>query len=433
MNFDRITPMIVAVVLVGRCLYAQVSTGTITGQITDSSGAIMPNVQVRVTRVDTNVIRDLVTDSAGIFVALNLLPGNYRVDATQSGFQQQSKVGLVLSLDQTLTANFILRPGEQKDTITVVGLGEQLVQTATSSLGDVMTERPVQELPLNGRNFQNLIALTAGVQTGPSGTFTQGLFNINGGRGNGNGFLIDGLDVASPQSGAGSVINLNLEAIGEFNIQTSNFSAEYGRSVGGIINTHIRSGSNSIHGSLFEYFRNKDLDARDFFDVQKTPYNFNQFGGSAGGPIIKNKLFIFGDYQGERIRQSSTVYTNIPTPAEAMGDFSALLPNTVIYNPNTSPRVPFPNNVIPANLMSPTSALMFSQFPSPNSSGAFNFITPQGNPINANSDDGRVDYNLTDKDRISAVVTYSDASNTLDPILGPRLNGNLITLTCPAR
>src|SRR3984957_551299 len=298
MNFDRITPMIVAVVLVGRCLYAQVSSGTITGQITDSSGAIMPNVQVRVTRVDTNVIRDLITDSAGIFAALNLLPGNYRVDATQSGFRQQAKGGLVLSLDQTLTANFTLRPGEQKETITVVGLGEQLVQTATSSLGDVMTERPVQELPLNGRNFQNLIALTAGVQTGPPGSATQGLFNINGGRGNGNGFLIDGLDVASPQSGAGSVINPNLEAIGEFNIQTSNFSAEYGRSVGGIINTHIRSGSNSIHGSLFEYFRNKDLDARDFFDVQKTPYNFNQFGGSAGGPIIKNKLFIFGDYQG---------------------------------------------------------------------------------------------------------------------------------------
>lgn len=408
-------------------LSAQIRTGTITGQVSDSSGAVVPNAQVKVTEVDTNVTRELMTDSAGLYDAPNLLPGRYSVAVSVVGFQSESKVGLVLSLGQTLTLRFVLRPGTQKEMVEVIGVAQQLVDSTTSTLGQVITEKPVQDLPLNGRNFTNLLPITAGVMPPPQG---DNRFYVNGARGAGTAFLIDGVDVTSPSNDLPRVLP-NLEAIGEFKITTNNFNAEYGRALGGIVNAHIRSGTNLWHGSVFEYFRNTVLDSRGYFDKERLPYNFNQFGGSLGGPILKDKLFVFGDYQGVRSVSSVTQFTNVPTLAEDRGDFSDLLPGTIIYDPTTFPRVPFPNNVIPPDRLDPASALMFSTLPPPNATSTatspFNFIAANGSSTVTDAMDLRVDYNLSSKDRLSGVVIYSNSGGKLNsPFLGPRANGNLI-------
>jgi len=424
---DKKVLFLVAVLLCcGLSAFAQTTAGTITGQVTDTSGAMVPNAPVRITNVDTNVSRDLVTDSAGLYVAPSLLPGRYRVDVSLTGFRPESKVGLVLSLSQTLTVSFTLEPGAQKQTVTVVATAEQLVDTTTSTLGQVITEKPVQDLPLNGRNYVNLIPMAAGVMTAPGSNN----FFINGQRGSGTAYLIDGADVAVASDGPPIVLP-NLESIGEFKVTTNNFTAEYGRALGGIVNTHIRSGTSMWHGSMFEYVRNTVLDARNFFDGKRLPYNFNQFGGSLGGPLIKDKLFIFGDYQGQRSRASSTAFSNVPTAAEAQGNFSDLLPGTKIYKPLTIPRVQFPNNIIPPEDVDPAAAKMFALLPAPTASGLYNYIKPAVTAGTIDSSDLRVDYNLTTKDRLSYVMIFSQLEYSFGTLgggapLGPRLSGSLI-------
>ena len=260
----RVLVVMAVLVLSPVWILGQVSTGTITGEVTDSSGAIVRNADVRITDVGKNVTRTVVTDSAGLFSAPNLLPGQYRVEVVLAGFQAQSKVGLVLSIGQTITTNFVLQPGSQQEKVTVVDLAQQLIDTTTSSLGEVVPEKSVQDLPLNGRNFENLIPLAAGVAPAAQGALapgvSTGLYDINGARSAGNSFLIDGADVVPAAAGSVDILP-NLEAVGEFQVLTSNFSAEYGRALGGVINAHLRSGTNSFHGSLFEYFRNDFLDA----------------------------------------------------------------------------------------------------------------------------------------------------------------------------
>jgi hypothetical protein len=434
-------------------LAAQVSTGTITGQVTDSSGAIIQNAQVVLTSVDTNVARTLSTDSAGLYSAPNLQPGEYNVQVTMAGFQGQTKTGLALSIGQTIALNFALSPGSQKERVEVVGTAQQLIDTTTSSLSTVITSTTVENLPLNSRDFLDLVPLVPGAQPGAQGrNLTQNSFSINGGRVTANGFQIDGADIDTPSNDPVRV-SPNLEGIGEFQVLTNNFSAEYGRSMGGIIDVKLKSGTNSLHGSLFEYFRNTVLDAPQRFSgiSGPLPYNFNQFGASAGGPIIKDKLFVFGDYQGERIRQAVPSFQNVPLPAQDQPsggfvngrpqgtyDWSALLglPHPVqLYNPFVSPRTPFPNNQIPANLVDPTTALMFSFFPAPNQTCGvgntaacnFNYITNVSNPANVDSADLHVDYVITPKDRLAFGMIYSNTENNGGTIFGNEINGNLIT------
>ena len=431
---SKLALLLVPIVMLLMCnhLSAQIRTGTITGLVMDSSGAVVPNAPVKITNVNTNVTRDLVTDSAGLYVAPNLLPGHYSVAVSLTGFRPESKVGLVLSLGQTITMNFTLQPGTQKQEITVVGTAQQLVDSTTSTMGEVITEKPLQDLPLNGRNYLGLVALTAGVTPPPQNS---NMFFINGARGSGTAFLVDGVDVSSPSQDPTRIIP-RLEAIGEFKVTTNNFTAEYGRALGGIVNTHIRSGSNTWHGSLFEFVRNELFDAQGKFDATKLPFRFNQFGGSVGGPILKDKLFVFADYEGGRSRAGGTAYTNVPTIAEDHGDFSDLLPGTKIYDPLTlttwpSARAAFPSNVIPAQCvpghacLDPATAKMFALMPAPNASGPYDFIKPAVSAAGVDGGDGRVDFNPTVKDRLSAVIVYNNNRTYIPPFLG-EMNGNLI-------
>ena len=281
-------------VLAPLCLSAQVSTGTITGAVIDASGAAVPEAMVVITNVATNDARNLTSDSAGIYSAPNLQPGEYSVQVSLASFQTQTKTGLVLSIGQTITLNFTLSLGTAKESVEVVSTALQAVDTTTSTLGTVITSAPVENLPLNSRNFLDLIPLVPGAQPGAQGrNLTQTTFSINGGRVTANGFQVDGADITTPSNDPVRVAP-NLEAIGEFQVLTNNFTAEYGRSMSGIVDVKIKSGTNSLHGTAFEFLRNKVLDASQLGSGGKQlPYVFNQFGASAGAPIIKNKLFSF--------------------------------------------------------------------------------------------------------------------------------------------
>lgn len=430
------------------CMLAQVSTGTITGVVTDASGAVLQKAQVLITDVNTNVTRSLTTDSAGVYTAPNLQPDKYSVQLAMPGFQGQTKTGLALSIGQTITLNFTLTPGLQKESVEVVGSAQQLVDTTTSTIGTVMTSTAVENLPLNSRNFLDLVPLVPGAQPGAQGrNLTENSFSINGGRVTANAFQIDGADIDTPSNDPLRVYP-DLEAVGEFQVLTNNFSAEYGRSMGGIVDVKLRTGTNSLHGSLFEYIRNSALDASQAFSGEPgpLPYVFNQFGGAVGGPIVKNKLFFFADYQGERIRQSVPSFQNVPLVAEDQpsGGFISGVPQgtydwsatpTQIYNPYVSPRTPFVNNQIPASLVDPTAALMFSYFPAPNQKCGvgnvpgcpFNYITQQQSPVDVDSADLHLDYSLNSKDQLSFGSIISDTRNNGGTIFGNEINGNLIS------
>ena len=457
-------------------LSAQVTSGKITGTVTDSSEAVMVSAPVVITNVATNDSRNLTTDSAGIYSAPNLQPGEYSVQVTMKGFQGQTKTGLTLSIGQTITLNFTLSPGTLKDSVEVVSTAQQLVDTTTSSLSTVITTATVENLPLNSRNFLDLVPLVPGAQPGAQGrNLTQNSFSIDGGRVTANGFQIDGADIDTPSNDPVRV-SPNLEAVGEFQVLTNNFSAEWGRSMGGIIDVKLKTGTNTIHGTAFEYLRNAALDASQAFTTppgQPLPYVFNQFGGSAGGPIIKDKLFVFGDYQGERIRQSVTSLQNVPLTVQDQPsggfvngrpqgtyDWSALcgvnggtfngaglcvhtpagggtpvVGAGQLFNPYVAGRPAFPNNQIPASFVDPTSALMYSFFPGPNqncgvgnvSGCPFNFITNVAAPANVDSADLHVDFVATPKDRLSFGMIYSNNENNGAPVFNDQINGNLIT------
>jgi len=404
-------------------LPAQVATGTITGTVADVSEATVPNAEVRIVSEDTSTARQLTTATNGLFIATNLLPGRYRVEVSLAGFQPQARVGLVLTLGQTLVVNFALQPGQQTQSVIVVARGEQLVETATSSLGQIIEETQIRDLPLNGRNFQQLIGLNTGAQ--PIGA----RFSLNGGRAEGNAFTIDGLDISGYGNDPLRSVP-SLEAIGEFKIITNSFTAEYGRAMSGAVSTHIKSGTNELHGTLFHFLRNKALDARNFFAPTKPKYIFNQFGGSAGGPIMKDKLFIFGDFQWTRIRQGGPQQVRLPTLAMREGDFSALLPGTVIYdprtlNPATRLRTPFVGNRIPASAFDRPAALMLSALPPPNQSGPLNFLKVQGVANDTDAFDIRTDYHLNERNRLSVVLTYSQSPFNREPLFA-RVNGNMV-------
>ncbi len=408
-------------------LPGQVSTGTITGVVTDTSGGSIPEAEIRITNQNTGAVRSLTTQVSGAYVARNLPLGNYRVEAQFTGFQPEVKTGIVLTIDQTLTLNFTLQPGGQQEVVTVVARSEQLVEAATSSLGQAIEETEIRNLPLNGRNYRQLIALTAGAVPAVQGVFTAGNYYMSGGRGDANAFLLDGLDISQFSTG-GPLTSINLEAVGEFKVITNSYSAEYGRTLSGVVTASVKGGTNEFHGSLFEFFRNRTLDARNFFANEKPKYHFNQFGSSIGGPIAKNKLFVFGDYQGTRIRSGGPRLVRIPTPTMRSGDFSenaAPVHDPLSTNPDTLEKTPFPDNVVPQARFDRPSAVMFGALPEPNEAGVLNYRTVAGQQDDSNSFDIRTDFYATQADRVGFVLTYSDQAAATDSIL-PRLSGHLL-------
>ena len=298
--------------------FGQVDEGAISGTIQDTTGAIITNAKVTLLNTDQGLTLETTTTSGGTYSFSPVRIGNYSISVTAPGFQKTTQEHLVVAVSQTLQVNVQLRPGAATETVEVTSAPPQL-QTDDSSVGQVVTEQSVNNLPLNGRNFTFLAQLSAGVNTPQAdtrGNAASGAFSANGLRPSQNNYLLDGIDNNSDTvdflNGTNFIILPPIDAIQEFKVQTADFSAELGRSAGAVLNATIKSGTNSIHGAVWEFFRNDVLDAADWFEdnggVKKGELRWNQFGASIGGPIIKNKLFYFGDYEGFR-RVQGTVST----------------------------------------------------------------------------------------------------------------------------
>jgi hypothetical protein len=317
---------------------AQVAGGTLSGTITDPSDKTIPQAQVSITNVATGITTTVTTNSDGFFSAPNLLPGEYEITVSAKGFNTEARKGISLTVGAQQVFNLTLHIGSAAKTVIEVTTEAPAVQLTSSEISAVVNATTVRELPLNGRSWTDLAALQPGVdsiQTQPGfqvgadrGNRGFGLqLTISGARPQQNNYRLDGVSLNDYANGApGSVLggNLGVDAIQEFSVLTSNYSAEYGKTSGGVVNAVTRSGTNAFHGSAYEFLRNDKLDAANFFEAgQRTPFKRNQFGGAIGGPIIKNRTFFFADYEGIRQSKGIANVDFVPSPAARMGNLQS--------------------------------------------------------------------------------------------------------------
>ena len=345
----RLWGTVVAVLLVALCsgpsLYAQIDTGSIQGTITDQTGAVVPGAKVTLTNEGTNLAITTTTGPDGTYIFTPVKIGNYNLTAEAPGFQKVTQSHLSLSIDQQLVVDLSLKPGAVSQTVEVTS-APPLLQSQTASVGQVVGSRDVNNLPLNGRNFTFLAQVVVGVNTPQAdtrGNAATGAFAANGLRPAQNNYLLDGIDnnedTVDFLNGTNFVVLPPVDAIQEFKVQTSDYSAQYGRSGAAILNATIKSGTNNLHGDVFEFVRNDKFDAADFFEdaggIQKGEFRLNQFGFTIGGPVViphvydgHDKLFFFGDYEGLRRRQGGVFTTSVPTNLEKSSLNGALTSGT---------------------------------------------------------------------------------------------------------
>lgn len=429
-----------AVLLAG---LAQAQTATVTGRVTDSSGAVIPGTQVTITNVATGAARVATANEVGLYTVPLLPPGEYRINVEQQGFRPVVRSGIILQVEQRATIDFILEVGTMAEQIEVTASAVQL-NTVEASQGQVIDNRRVVELPLNGRDYNQLALLSAGAVQPLAGA-RYGGFSSGGMRVTQNNFMLDGVDNNAVElAGAqrqSEMVKPSVEAVQEFKVQTNSYAAEFGRAMGSVVNVTTKSGTNDLHGALFHFLRNEKLDAKNFFDPAdqpRQPFKRNQFGFAVGGPAYipkvldgRNKLFWFGNYEGTRVRETNTANNTIPTLRMRRGDFGELLEqrNRTITDPTT--RAPFPGNIIPMSRFDPVAARLMDLYPTPqsNSVGAnFLFNSPRQNDIEQFG--LRFDVNLGQKDNIS--YRYSQQDTTSPAVLNlppPAFGGGLDALT----
>jgi len=339
-------------------LWAQKDTGSIVGTVTDPSGAVVAGAKVVITDLERGNNFETTTNQAGEFVASALHVGRYTVTVEHSGFKKAVSVPVDLDVQQRIAVNVALQVGALSQAVEVT-TAAPLLETETSELGQVVDNKRMANLPLNGRNFAQLALLTAGTAPSEPGARDEGGygFSANGARSLQNNFLLDGVDNNSnlPDllNETNYVIQPSVEALEEFKVQTNAYSAEFGRGNGAIINATIKSGTNQLHGSVYEFLRNEKFDAKNFFDPADqpiAPYKQNQFGFTLGGPVViphvyngRNRTFFFVDYEGLRIRQAQTLTSTVPTDAQRLGDFTSQLDLTQqVFNTTPDPTLPTP-------------------------------------------------------------------------------------------
>jgi len=401
-------------------LDGQAATATITGTVTDSSGAVIPGATVNAKNNGTGVTRSTVSDAQGRYILADLAIGEYDVEATRMGFQSVVKKGVILTVGSQPVADFQLPVGQAEQTVSVEGTVSQ-VETETSSLSSLVNESQMRELPLNGRNFEQLILLAPGAISYPAGGSSALVgraytFAISGARPEGYGILLDGENLQDWwQRGSGADVSgtqLGIEAIAEFQTMTNTYSAQFGGN-GAVINAVTKSGTNSFHGSAFDFVRNSDMDARNFFDVKAPPpFRRNQYGGSVGGPIKKDKLFFFVNYEGIRQLLGGTSLINVPDLNARQG----LVPCGIAagYSCNTSTGLA----QVPIN---PAIAPIMALYPLPNAelgNGIGTTTTVANQIVHEDYVIFRVDYSISNKD--SVFVRYvSDVANAIFPTAVP--------------
>lgn len=401
---------------------AQTITGTITGTVTDPTGAIVPNVKVTATNVATNVTITATTNESGIYNILFLPVGEYRVTTEAAGFKVSSFGPFGLEVNQTARVDLQLQVGQTTETVEVTAAAPVL-QTESAATGDTITSSQATQIPLRGRNFMSLTLLVPGSITpnpgsfdGPGRSFGGGRPYINGNREQTNNFLLDGADINESIDNLVSY-NPNVDALQEVRVMTGNAGAEFGNANGAIVNMTLKSGTNEFHGNIFEFLQNDNLNANGFFaNRQNQPrreFKRNIFGGTLGGPIVKNSLFFFVDYQGTRQKSSGPATATVAPAEYRTGDLSRV--QTPIRDPLTGQ--PFPGNIIPQNrIVNPVARALFadsSLYPLSNNVGTGpigivgNYLSTSSNFNNNDQADAKIDYRFSDNDYLSGRFTIA--------------------------
>lgn len=382
---------VVLLLVGGLAAFAQAPTATLVGRIVDASHAAVPGVAIKVRAVDTNMIRTAQTTGEGEYTVSALVPGFYEVSFDKAGFKSVTEKKLELQADQTARLDLELAVGAVTEKIEVAAI-VPLMNTETSSRGDVVTPLEIAETPLNGRNFNDLAFTVAGVQPAESGA-KGSPYVVNGARADASSVLIDGINDKTPRDAAAQA-QPPLDSLQEFKMMTSGYSAEYGRLAGGVVNMVLKSGANQLHGSLFDYFRNDAMDARNFFDgAIKSELRQNQFGGTLSGPVVIPKLydghdrtFFLVSWESERQVAGSNSIGVVPSALERVGNFSQSYDATgkliLVKDPlvkgsctATVTTACFSNNIIPSARFNPVSVALMKYYPTPNLTGANNFIS----------------------------------------------------------
>jgi hypothetical protein len=443
--------LVVLLLVLPRLSLAQASFGSVVGTVTDTTGAAVPEADVVIKNQGTNAIQKTKTAAGGNYTFLNLTPGSYNLSISESGFKSTTRNGIDVTIGGTTREDAPLEVGDVSQTVDVQATSAVALQTDTSSLGGVVEGQQVVESPLNGRDVNNLLDFIPGVVPGP---YTQGSTMANGGSGNfqaggqtqaisygdyqiGGGFsgqslfFIDGVLSNIPENNVNSLVPTQ-DSVQEFRVSTSNVTAEFGGFAGGVVQISTKQGTNQLHGSLYEYFRNTVLDANDYFSnhagLPRPPLHQNQYGANAGGPLIKNKLFFFFSFERETLTSGGLDTTTVPTTAELSGNFSALTATAIsstnptgqiLYNPSTG--APFagcngttPNVICASQTPLDATALKILQLESPvptNSGLTNNYIANAPIQGAQNQFDARVDFNPTQKDQMFFKYTFWNPHN----------------------
>ena len=439
--------------------WAQKDTGGIAGSVRDASGALIAGARVTVTDVDRGARTGTMTNAEGEFLVSPLKVGRYSIAVEKEGFKKAIAGPVQVDVQERPAVDFVLQVGSQTEVVTVTSEAP-LLETQNSDLGQVIDSRRVSALPLNGRNFAQLALLGAGIAPSEPGSRVQTSygFSSNGARSLQNNFLLDGVDnnanLGDVLNGSAFVIQPSVDAIGEFKVQTNAYSAEFGRGNGAVLNAVIKSGTNQLHGDVYEFFRNDKLDARNAFDqFGRQPYKQNQFGATLGGPIIKGRTFFFGDYEGLRVRQAQPQLVLIPTPDMIAGNFSSLLDLTTptgvpdcngqptyageIFNTRLTQTsgantcgVPIggydnsgnPTNIFPA--VDPLAARLSALFPKPNVNiSGSNFLAEPKREETRNNFDIRIDHRINDKNDFFGRFSYEDQPSVIPSPFNNALDG----------
>jgi hypothetical protein len=406
-----------AFILLSSAGFAQTVEATLTGTVLDPSEAVIAGAVVTATEVNQGVTRTANTNEVGYYSIPDLKPGTYRISAAAGGFKTEVRTEVELQVKQTARLDFHLALGAVNDSVQVTAAGVAL-HTDDSTVGQVVQNRAVVGLPLNGRNYLELAQLTAGVApANGSRTAASGGFAALGQHGYQTRVILDGVDNSSGGSGGqigreAQAVTPSIDAVQEFKVVTNNNSAEYGFRMGGTVIVSTKAGTNQLHGTLFEFLRNDALDAANYFAAgqPKPPYRRNEFGGTVGGPVVKDRTFFFVAFDGTRTRQSQATISTVPTPAMLDGNFAGLNP---IYDPLTTAkgsngkntRTLFPGNLIPTTRFDAVSSKVARVYPSPNLPGANNYYYAGSFSDNPNEVDSRLDHIFGNRNR--AFVRYS--------------------------
>jgi hypothetical protein len=414
------------VIFAGVSAYGQqAEDALVLGTVLDTSGAVVAGAIVKVTHVSTNASVEVRSDQSGEYRTPPLRIGEYTISVEAAGFKQFNQRGIVLDIGDVRQVDAVLEIGQTTESVNVEA-APSLLQTADSTVGTVINNQQIEDLPLNGRDYLQLAALSSGTIASTEGV------SIGGQAGTQVAFLLDGQDnnnqeILTTHSGQKEIIKPSPDAIQEFKVVTNSYSAEFGRSSSGVVSVALKSGTNQFHGVAYEFLRNQDLDAKNLFAVTIPPYKRNQFGATLGGPVIKNKTFFFGDFELARIITSNTVVATVPTLPERQGIFPGTIYNPSTYNAATGLRTPFSANTIPQSLWDPASSAILGYFPLPTTSAATNnFLYNAPANQNAAKWDFRVDQILSDKQNLYFRISSQDTNYAVTANIPP-VDGNYAT------